>query len=218
MASSNTVVFDLGGVLIHWDPRMLYRKLLPDEEAVEEFLRTICTPEWNAKQDAGRPFPQGIAELVSRFPDQVSLITAWYDRFAETIRPMEDSIQILHELRQRNIPLYALSNWGAETFEVARDRFSFLGWFDGLVISSHIGFIKPDVRIFQFLLEEHRLDAPEVVFVDDHLPNIEMAQTLGFQTIHFTGAAELREDLVGRGLLQEGPPPSQAPQPPHPAL
>jgi 2-haloacid dehalogenase len=201
MASCNTVVFDLGGVLIHWDPRMLYRKLLPDEKAVDRFLSRICTPEWNAKQDAGRPFPEGIAELVARFPDHSSLITAWYDRFTETIRPMDASIQILRELRQRSVPLYALSNWGSETFEVARSRYPFLGWFDALVISSHVGFIKPDVRIFQFLLEEHNLDAPDVLFIDDHLPNIETAKMLGFQTIHFTTAPGLREKLVHRGLL-----------------
>jgi len=199
--SCKAAVFDLGGVLIHWDPRLLYRKLLPNEEAVEEFLRTICTPEWNAKQDAGRPFPQGIAALVSHFPDQASLITAWYDRFAEMIRPMEDSIQVLRELHQRRFPIYALSNWGAETFDVARDRLPFIEWFDGLVVSGRVGFVKPDARIFQFLLQEHGLRAPDVVLIDDHLPNVHAAMTLGFDVIHFTSAAKLREGLEERGLL-----------------
>ncbi len=205
VASLNAVVFDLGGVLIHWDPRLLYHKLLPDEAAVEEFLSTICTPEWNAKQDAGRPFPEGIAELVSRFPDKASLIRAWYDRFVEMVRPMEDSIRVLRELYQQGIPLYALSNWGAETFDIARNGFTFLEWFNGIVISGRVGFAKPDVRIFQFLLQQHGLRASEVLFIDDHVPNVEAAQTLGFDVIHFTAAAKLREGLVERGLLgQDG--------------
>jgi 2-haloacid dehalogenase len=191
----------LGGVLIHWDPRLLYRRLLPNEEAVGEFLRTICTPEWNAKQDAGRPFRHGIDELVACFPDQASLIEAWYDRFVEMIRPMEDSVQVLRELHQRRVPIYALSNWGAETFDITRDRFPFLKWFNGLVISSHVGFVKPDARIFRALLQEHGLRAQEVVFIDDHLPNIQAAETLGFDVIHFTAAAKLREGLEERGLL-----------------
>jgi 2-haloacid dehalogenase len=201
VAALNAVVFDLGGVLIHWDPRLLYNKLLPDDDAVEEFLSTICTPEWNAKQDAGRPFPEGIAELVSRFPDKAPLIRAWYDRFTEMLQPMEDSIQVLRELYQDGVPIYAVSNWGAETFDMARDGLTFLEWFNGIVISGRVGFAKPDVRIFRFLLEEHGLRASEVVFIDDHVPNIEAAKTLGFDVIHFTAADKLREGLVERGLL-----------------
>jgi 2-haloacid dehalogenase len=201
VTSYSAAVFDLGGVLIHWDPRLLYRKLLPDEEAVEEFLGTICTPEWNARQDAGRPFRQGIAELVTRFPEHASLIKAWLDRFAEMIRPIEDSVEILRELHRRGVPIYALSNWGAETFDIARDRFGFLQLFNGIVISGRVGVAKPDPRIFRVLLEEHDLSAAEVVFIDDHPPNVETARTLGFDVIHFTTAPELRDGLTQRGLL-----------------
>jgi len=200
-ALHKAVIFDLGGVLIHWDPRLLYRKLLPDEESVENFLRTICTPEWNAKQDAGRPFPQGIADLASRFPQQATLIEAWYDRFEEMLLPMNDSIEILTELRQRKVPIYALSNWGAETFDIALDHFPFLDWFDGLVISGRAGVAKPDARIFHLLLKEHGLHVSEVVFVDDHLPNVETAMRLGIDVIHFSSADQLRDDLKQRGFL-----------------
>ena len=201
MALRKAVVFDLGGVLIHWDPRLLYRKLLPDEESVETFLRTICTPEWNAKQDAGRPFPQGIADLASRFPQQKNLIEAWYERFEEMLLPMEDSIEILTELHQRQVPMYALSNWGAETFTIALECFPFLDWFDGLVISGRVGMAKPDARIFHHLLKEHDLHAPEVAFIDDHLPNVEAAKELGFDVMQFSSAVQLRAGLVQRGFL-----------------
>lgn len=200
-ATSSAVVFDLGGVLIHWDPRLLYRKLLPGEEAVEEFLSTVCTPEWNARQDAGRPFPEGVAELASRFPRHADLISAWYDRFEEMIRPMEASIEVLRDLHRRGVPLYALSNWGAETFDASRAAFPFLEWFRGIVISGKVGLVKPDERIFRLLLRVHGLRAREAVFIDDHLPNVDAAAQLGFQTIHFTGAAELRAALEGRSLL-----------------
>ena len=201
MTACNAVVFDLGGVLIHWDPRLLYRKLLPSAVAVEEFLNEICTPEWNARQDAGRSFPEGIADLTSKFPEQSSLIAAWYNRFAEMIFPMEDSIEVLRDLHQRRVHLYALSNWGAETFDATRPMYPFLEWFRGHVISGQVGLVKPDPRIFQFLLREHNLRSAEVLFVDDHLPNVEAASGLGFQVIHFTAAAELRESLEEHGLL-----------------
>lgn len=201
MAACNAVVFDLGGVLIHWDPRLLYRKLLPTAEAVEEFLCAVCTPEWNAQQDAGRPFQEGISDLVSKFPHQATLIAAWHDRFDEMIFPMEDSIEVLRELHQRGVPLYALSNWGAETFDVTRHMFPFLEWFRALVISGQVGLVKPDHRIFHLLLREYDLRASEVVFIDDHLPNVETAARLGFQAIQFTNASELREVLEERGLL-----------------
>lgn len=201
VAACKAAVFDLGGVLIHWDPRLLYRKMLPTEAAVEQFLATVCTPEWNARQDAGRPLDHGIAELVARFPDQAALIEAWRDRFAETVRPIPDSVELLRELRARDVPLYALSNWGAETFEVARSLFPFLDWFRDLVISGKVGLMKPDPAIFDLLLHEQELRAAEVVFVDDHPPNVEVARRLGFRAVLFNSAPHLRGELVRLGLL-----------------
>jgi len=194
-------VFDLGGVLIQWDPRLLYRKMLPTEQAVEHFLSTVCTPEWNAQQDAGRPLDEGIAELVDRFPDQAVLIEAWRDRFAEMMLPMRGSVELLRELREREVPIYALSNWGAETFDATRSLFPFLDWFRGLLISGKVGLVKPDPQIFGLLLREHRLNPAEVAFIDDHPPNVEVAHRIGFQAVLFSSPADLRGELVRLGLL-----------------
>lgn len=201
MAVCKAAVFDLGGVLIHWDPRLLYRKMLPTDAAVEQFLSTVCTPEWNAQQDAGRPLDAGIAELVARFPDQAVLIEAWRDRFAEMVFPIQDSVELLGELREREVPLYALSNWGAETFEATRGLFPFLGWFRGMVISGNVGFVKPDPQIFGLLVHEHRLQPAEVAFIDDQPLNVRAAQHLGFQAVLFSSPVGLRGDLERLGLL-----------------
>lgn len=201
MAVRQAVVFDLGGVLIDWNPRYLYRKLLPTEEAVDHFLSSVCTLEWNARQDAGRPIDEGIAELVTRFPDQADLIEAWRDRFDAMVHPMEDTIDLLRELHERGVPLYALSNWGAETFEATRSLFPFYKWFRGMVVSGKVGLMKPDPRVFHLLLQEYELNPAEVVFIDDHLPNVDAACRLGFHAILFHSAADLRGQLGSLGLL-----------------
>jgi 2-haloacid dehalogenase len=195
------IAFDLGGVLIHWDPRLLFRKLLPSEEQVERFLAEVCTPDWNHALDAGLPLEAGIAERVARFPHQEPLIRAYGARFAEMMLPMPGSIALLGELRARGVALYALSNWNADTFERTRALFPFLGAFDGLVISGRIGLAKPDPRIYRHLLEAHGLAADEVLFVDDRAPNVEAAGALGIEGLVFEGSALLRAELVRRGLL-----------------
>ena len=200
-ARPRAVAFDLGGVLIHWDPRLLYRKLLPSEEAVEYFLGSVCTSEWNASLDAGLSLAQGIADRVERFPHHEPLIRAYGERFAEMMLPMPAAIALLHELRTRSILLYALSNWNAETFERTRPLFPFLDAFDGLVISGQIGVAKPDPRIYEHLLDAHRLEAGEVLFVDDRAENLEAARSAGVEGLLFEGVSGLRAELVRRGLL-----------------
>lgn len=201
MAKCKAAVFDLGGVLIHWDPRLLYRKLLPTEAEVEQFLSTVCTPEWNAQQDAGRPLDEGVAELVGRFPDQAVLIEAWRDRLAEMVLPIGDSVELLRELRERDVPLYVLSNWGTDEFEAIRSLFPFLGWFSGILISGSVGLLKPDPQIFALLVRQHRLRPAEVAFIDDHPPNVAAAHQLGFQSVLFSSPADLRGQLGRLGLL-----------------
>ena len=201
MAACKAAVFDLGGVLIRWDPRLLYRKMLPNEVAVEHFLSTVCTQEWNAKQDAGRPLEEGIAELVARFPDQARLIAAWRDRLTEMVLPIWDSVELLGELRQREVPLYVLSNWGTDEFEAIRGLFPFLEWFRGILISGGVGLVKPDPRIFDLLVREYRLNPGEVAFIDDHPPNVEAAHRVGFQSVLFSSPADLRGQLGLLGLL-----------------
>jgi 2-haloacid dehalogenase len=201
VAVCKVAVFDLGGVLIQWDPRLLYRKLLPTEDAVERFLSTVCTPEWNAEQDAGRPLEAGIAELVLRFPEHAVLIEAWRERFPEMMLPIRGSIELLRELRERAVPLYALSNWGVESFEVTRGLFPFLEWFQGILISGRVGVVKPDPEIFGLLVREHGLNPAEVAFIDDQPLNVEAAHRLGFQSVLFSSPEELRSQLARLGLF-----------------
>ena len=197
------VVFDLGGVLIDWNPRYLYRTLFDgDEAAMEHFLTHVCSPEWNHRQDAGRSFADGCAELVREFPDARPLIEAWRERFDETLGgPIAGTVEILAALRDRGVPLYALSNWWAETFPIARARFDFLGWFDGIVISGEFGAAKPDPRIFAHLLETYGLRADATVFIDDVPANVAAAAAAGMQTILFTDPAALRASLRELDLL-----------------
>src|SRR4051795_7760045 len=168
----SAVVFDLGGVLIDWDPRYLYRTLFDDEDAMEDFLATVTTPEWNRAQDAGRPWAEAIEELAARHPEHRHLIEAYWRRWSETLGDaIEPTVALLDELRRTGVRLYALSNWSGETFPIARPRYPFLGWFDGIVISGDEGVIKPDARIFSVLAERYGLDPGATVFIDDHEPN-----------------------------------------------
>jgi 2-haloacid dehalogenase len=201
------VVFDLGGVLIDWDPRYLYRKLLDDEAAVEEFLATVCTPEWNAEQDRGRPFAEGVAELVERHPVHAVAITAYHERWPEMLGgAVDDTVEVLAELRAAGVPVYALTNWSAETFGVARERFEFLEWFDGVLVSGEERMIKPDPAIFRLLLDRFGLDPGATFYVDDSEPNVEAAGRLGFDAVRFTTPAQLRRDLEARRLLGRSAP------------
>lgn len=205
--ATKAVVFDLGGVLIDWDPRHLYRKLLADEAAVEEFLATVCTPEWNAELDRGRPFAEGVAELVERHPEHAAAIAAYHERWPEMVAgDLPGTVEVLAELRAAGVPLYALTNWSAETFAITRGRFEFLEWFDGLLVSGEERVTKPDPAIFQLLLDRFGLDPTATVFVDDSEANVAAARRLGFDAIGFTGHEELRRELVARRLLPRSAP------------
>ena len=205
--ATKAVVFDLGGVLIDWDPRYLYRKLLADEAAVEEFLATVCTPEWNAEQDRGRPFAEGVAELVERHPEHAAAIAAYHERWPEMVAgDIPGTVEVLAELQAAGVPLYALTNWSAETFAITRGRFEFLEWFDGLLVSGEERVTKPDPAIFQLLLDRFGLDPTATVFVDDSEANVAAARRLGFDAIGFTGHEELRRELVARRLLPRSAP------------
>ena len=201
------VVFDIGGVLLRWDPRHLYRKLFPgDERAMEEFLANVCTVEWNERQDAGRTFAEAHAELLPHHADKAHLIEAFGRRFDEMIAgPVEGTVDILAELRSVGVPRYALTNWSAETFPPARRRFDFLSWFDGIVVSGEEGVIKPDPRIFRILLERYRIAPDDAVFIDDNPGNAAAAAALGIHGIHFRSPELLRRELEALGLLQSRP-------------
>jgi 2-haloacid dehalogenase len=209
--STKAVVFDLGGVLIDWDPRYLYRKLLADEAAVEEFLATVCTPEWNAELDRGRPFAEGVAELVERHPEHAAAIAAYHERWPEMLAgDLPGTVEVLAELRAAGVPLYALTNWSAETFAITRGRFEWLDWFDGLLVSGEERMTKPDPAFFRLLLDRVGLDPGATVFVDDSEANVAAARELGIDAVRFTGPDRLRRELSARRILAR-PAPSARP-------
>ena len=197
------VIFDLGGVLIDWNPRYLYRKLLPDEETIDTFLSTICTPEWNAQQDAGRPFSEGVAILSQKHPEQTALIEAYHTRWIEMIGgPINETVELLAGLQRASIPLYALTNWSQETFPLVRTDFEFLNWFQGIVVSGEEGLIKPDPAFYNILFDRYKLEPENLLFIDDSHNNVRAASKLGMDSIHFTSSADLRTALKKRRLAR----------------
>jgi 2-haloacid dehalogenase len=199
----DAVVFDLGGVLIEWDPRLLYRRLFEgDEQAVEHFLATVCTPAWNDELDRGLPFAEGVARLTVEHPDEAALIEAYQTRWDEMLGPpIAGSVDALAEVKRRGTPVYALSNWSLDTYPVAARRFDFLEWFDGVLLSGEIGVTKPDPRIFAALCDRFGLVAGRTLFVDDRPENVAGAERAGLRALLFTDAPRLRAGLVDAGVL-----------------
>jgi 2-haloacid dehalogenase len=206
-ARRSVALFDLGGVLIDWNPRYLYRKLFNgDEAAMEHFLATVCTTEWNERQDAGRSFAEATQELLPRHADKLELIEAWGKRFGEMISgAIDGTVDVLAELKGRGVPIYAITNWSAETFPPQRARFPFLSWFEDIVVSGVEGVMKPDPRIFRILFERHGVTPGAAVFIDDAAKNAAAASALGVHGIHFRSPDQLRRELVAVGILPENP-------------
>jgi len=199
----DTVIFDLGNVLIAWDPRRLYRQLFDDEARMEWFLREVCSSAWNEQQDAGRPWTEATALLRAQFPEHEELIDAYHLRWEETlVGAMDDSVALLAQLRERGVRLLALTNWSQETFPIARQRFAFLQWFEGIVVSGEEKLIKPDPRIYQRLLERYGVEPSAALYIDDSARNVAAAEALGMQGWWFRDADGLRQRLVELQLLQ----------------
>ncbi len=200
--SVDTVVFDLGGVLIDWSPYHLYRKLFDSDEEIARFLDEIDLYTWLHGIDADKPFQQGVRDLAARVPHHGDKIEAYWHRWSETINgTLDDSLAVLAELKAGQVPLFVISNWSSETWHHATDRFDFLDWFDGLVISGLEGVAKPDAGIFHIACERHDITPERAVFIDDRAENVDSARDLGFHGIHFTDAAALRREFVTLGLL-----------------
>lgn len=201
--NTNTIIFDLGGVLIDWDPRYMYTTLFRSEEAMEHFLQHVCTSDWNEEQDGGRPIAEANAVLIARFPQYKSEVEAFYGRWTEMLGgPIEDTVSILQQLHKKQThKLVALTNWSAETWPEATARYDFLQLFEGILVSGHEKLKKPDPTIYQLLLDRYHLEADSSVFIDDNKRNIDAANRLGIQTIHFRNADQLRADLVALGCL-----------------
>jgi len=194
-------VFDIGNVLIRWDPRHLYRKLIAEEAAREDFLARVCSPAWNLEMDRGRPFAEGVAELTGRFPEHAALIRAFDERWLETLDgAIEDSVAILEALRTARTPTYAITNFSHEKFAVARRHFPFLDGFHGIVISGEERLLKPDPRIYARLCDRYGLAPGDCIFIDDSPANVAAAEAFGMQGHHFRSAEVLRRDLERRGL------------------
>jgi 2-haloacid dehalogenase len=203
MAIDN-VVFDLGGVLIDWNPRHVYRSMFDDEQSMERFLTEICSSEWNAQQDAGRPWAEAVSTLVAQYPEFESHIRAYRERWTDMLGgPIAETVEVLADLRRAGLRLFALSNWSSETFVIARamPEYAFLDWFEAIVISGDVGVTKPDPGIFRHLLERYRLEPSTTLFVDDTPANIETATALGLPSVTFESGESLRAELKARGLL-----------------
>jgi 2-haloacid dehalogenase len=195
------VVFDIGGVLLDWDPRHLYRQLFADPEQMAEFLATVCTSDWHRAHDLGVETTQSCRQLALEYPAYADMIMAWADRGEEMIAGQIDgTVAILAELRAAGLPCFALSNMEPDTYPVRRERFEFLQWFDGTVISGIEGVAKPDRAIYEILLGRHGLDAARTVFIDDSPGNVDAARASGLDAVRFVSPEALRADLRRRGL------------------
>ena len=199
----DTILFDLGAVLIDWNPRYLYREhFRGDETAMEHFLAEVVPNEWNRSIDAGKPFDDAVAERIKLHPTHADLIRLWRDGWPKMLADeIPGSVSILDELRGRGHRLYALTNWSAETFPLARERFGFLNWFEDIVVSGEVGLAKPDPRIFALTIERCRLTPAKTVFIDDSLHNVEAGRTAGLHALHFHDPDALRRDLANLDLL-----------------
>jgi len=201
MAKIRTVVFDIGGVLIDWNPRHLFRKVFDSGEEMEWFLANVCTYEWNVQQDGGKLFSVATAELQEKFPGYRDRIALYYGRWEEMLNgEISGTVEIFRRLKSAGMPLYALSNWSHEAFPVAYNRYDFMKLFDGLVVSGYEKLLKPDHAIYRVLMKRYNVNPAESVYIDDNKPNADAAAELGFNAIHFTSPEQLRIELNALGL------------------
>lgn len=203
MLPIKNIIFDLGGVLIDWNPNYMYKKLIPDDNQRNWFLNNICTSDWNEEQDGGRLIKDANQLLIDQYPEQKDLIEAFYARWEEMLNgPIVETVEIFRQLKTaNNHKLYALTNWSAETFPKALELYDFLHWFDGRLVSGEENTRKPFKEIYELILSRFNLNPAETLFIDDNLRNIDAAQTIGINTIHFTTAISLELELKKFGVL-----------------
>ena len=202
MSPINTVVFDLGGVLLDWNPDYVYQSVFPDVEKRIWFYKNICTPDWNEEQDAGRSLSEATELLVKKFPSHEKEIRMYYDRWEEMLGgPIEGTLKILHDLKfNTSLKLYALTNWSNETFPIALQKYDFLHWFDGRIVSREEKTRKPFLDIYQRLIERFGINPLQAIYVDDNLRNLLPAKELGFTTIHFNNPQQFKKELLEAGV------------------
>jgi len=199
---SPNIIFDLGGVLVDWNPKYLYRKIFADLDEMDYFLMHVCSPDWNEEQDAGRDFEEAIRVLSKQFPNYHKQIAAFYERWTEMLNgSITQTVDILTELYHHEINLYALTNWSHQTFHHAVERYEFLDFFIDIVVSGIEKVRKPDHKVFQILLDRNKLKSSDCLFIDDSKRNIVAARKMGFETIHFESPKQLRLELIEKGYL-----------------
>ena len=203
MNSIKNIIFDLGGVLIDWNPDYMYKKIMPDLEYRNWFLNTICTLDWNEKQDGGRTIEAATNELISQFPEHKENILAYYDRWEEMLNgSIPGTVDLFKTLKEnKNLKIFALTNWSAETFPRALEIFDFLHWFDGRIVSGEENTRKPHKEIYELIVNRFSLNKDETIFIDDNLRNILAAEEFGIRSIHFKSPELLKSSLEELNLL-----------------
>lgn len=199
----NSIIFDLGGVLIDWNPAYVFDKLIEDEEQRRQFFAEVCTSAWNEEQDAGRSLKEATDLLVDQYPEWQQYIEAYYGRWEEMLGgPIYETVDIFRELKESGrYKLYALTNWSAELFPIALQKYDFLHWFDGRLVSGEEKTRKPFPEIYQLIVDRFNINKEEAIFIDDNLRNAEAAQAFGIPTIRFQSPEQLREELKARQVL-----------------
>jgi 2-haloacid dehalogenase len=203
MNNVDTLIFDFGGVLIDWNPAYVFLKeFRGDQEEMSHFLNTICSWEWNENQDAGYSLQKATDERVAMYPEHERLIRMYYGRWEEMLGyEHSDTVELLKTFKDHNkYRLIGLTNWSHETFPVALERFDFLSWFEGIVVSGTEKMKKPDTNIYMLTLDRYKITPENAVFIDDKLENVHAATQLGINGIHFTSAVKLKRDLETLGV------------------
>jgi len=203
MKNINSIIFDLGGVLIDWNPDYLFKDFFDNEEDKKFFFENICTPDWNEEQDAGRTIEEGTNLLIQQFPEHETNIRMFYDKWEQMLKgPIQDTVDIFKTLKEsNNFKILALTNWSAELFPVALEKYEFLHWFDGRVVSGEEKTRKPHKEIYDIIISRYNLEPSTTLFIDDNIRNINAANELGINTIHFQNANQFKTALIEMNLL-----------------
>ena len=200
----NTIIFDLGGVLIDWNPLYVFNDLIPDEERRAYFFEEVCPMHWNERQDAGNLIALATEERIALFPDWELEIRAYYGRWVEMLGDAnQGTVEILKKLiNSPEYKVYALTNWSAETFPIAKSikRFHFLHWFEGTLVSGEESLLKPQPEIYEAILSRYDIDREKAIFIDDNIKNVIGSKAVGLDAIHFQSPEQLAEELEKLGV------------------
>lgn len=204
MVGINTIIFDLGGVLIDWNPGYVFdENYFESKEQRDFFFNNVCTADWNENQDAGYPIAKATEEKLAEFPEWEKPIRDFYGRWVDMLGgPIHETVDIFRTLKQNSdLKFYALTNWSAETFPIALEKFDFLHWFDGRVVSGEEKMRKPFPEFYQLLLNRYGVKPEEALFIDDNLRNVKAAEDLGIKSIFYKEHSQLKDDLIIFGLI-----------------